>query len=131
MSERVKRCLYAHFAKHELIFNLIKIEYRDDYNHIDAIKITVKESDLAERLKFLVEHGLQTNTLTTLFENCYITNLLKFKVLQLNTRDIRIKELDGLNIEKPDKFFDDVIDSSLFDHLYNTALNISAMRGCK
>lgn len=129
MSGKVQRSLYIHLGKHELIFNLIKIEYYEDYNHVDAVKITVKESELANKFKYLIQCGSQVDVLKLLIETCYSKNLFKFKVLQLNKRDVRLKELYGLNINRPDDFFDDVIDTCLFDRLYETVLNLSQFGG--
>lgn len=127
MSEKVRRSFYAHFGKHNVIINLIKVEYRAEYNHIDAIKVIIKESDLTDKLKFLIDVGAQTDMLKLLITNCYNKELFKFKDLRLNRYDFRIKEFNGLNIEKSDTFFDDIIDTVLFDRFYQTASNLTKL----
>ena len=122
----IHRYIYAKICKEEIVINLIKREYYDDdYFETNAIKLNIKddseknpEYSLYSKLRFFIESELQTDIMNLLKTYHNLNNgSIKSKVIEI--RNLRLKELEGLDTRKPNIHFNDVVDAYLFDSVYD------------
>ena len=123
MSDYVRRYLYVNICKHEVVLNLIKVEFFDDeklFKKTFCIKVNVNESDISKEIAHYARSGLYEKIMILLSKIYVCEDLLKISEPHLEDREIRKKELDSMRKDNKDRiFFFDILDNTMFDYAWS------------